>query len=859
MSAALGTAGKGRWRRRLFAVSLLWLPLAAAAAVAQDSRGRAGSAGAPAAIDDRAAADSHRRMIDALRQIADRTDVDNPWLGEGRRTAARERLGPAEAGGDRVALFRALLDLAEQDLRMGDETVAMTTSPPPTSSSPSSAAASTSVRHPRAVFRLAVAHLRYGESQNCSARHNANSCILPIRGAGVHADPEGSRQAIRYFEEVMSRVPQSSPLFVKTVWLANIAHMTLGDYPHGGARELPHPDPRCSRPTQPFPHFENVAPEPSGVGTWSLSGGAVFDDFDGDGDLDLLTTTFDTRGDPRLLQERRRGAASTAPSRAGLTGLFGGLNLVQSDYDNDGDLDVYVLRGAWLYAAGRHPGSLLAQRRHGRFTDVTFAAGGLGAHRGPTQTGGLGRRTTTTATSISTSATSTAPTPTTRPTPAPSSTRRASSTATTATGTFTEVAAAAGVRAARVRQGRRVRRLRQRRRPRPLRLGPRRGRTICSATTATARFTDVTAEAGVGAPIASFPVWFWDFDNDGNLDLYVSTYAGAEDTVALVAASYFGLDSAVRAAAPLPRRRPRPVRGRGRGDRGCAASTPAMGSNFGDLDNDGWLDFYLGTGYPNYEGLMPNVLYRDRRGQELRRRHDGGRSRPPAEGTRGGDRRLRRRRRSGPVRADGRRLSRATASPTRCSRTPATATTGSASSWSGTRSNRAGDRRAHPRRHRSRAAPARSIYRTVGSGGSFGCNPLRQTIGLGQAERVERLEVWWPASGERQAWTGLAADTVVRIVEPRRAVEARRCGLEPTSRSRHWRARSAAVPRPRRGWSTPAHPRRPFPPSSSAPSRASARPGSLRSPATGGRSRWSRSESSGSARVSPASIGSMNR
>ena len=40
-----------------------------------------------------------------------------------------------------------------------------------------------------------------------------------------------------------------------------------------------------------------------------------------------------------------------------------------------------------------------------------------------------------------------------------------------------------------------------------------------------------------------------------------------------------------------------------------------MGSNFGDLDNDGFLDFYLGTGYPNYEALMPNLMYHNQRGK----------------------------------------------------------------------------------------------------------------------------------------------------------------------------------------------------------------------------------------------------
>ena len=45
--------------------------------------------------------------------------------------------------------------------------------------------------------------------------------------------------------------------------------------------------------------------------------------------------------------------------------------------------------------------------------------------------------------------------------------------------------------------------------------------------------------------------------------------------------------------------------------------TLPMGANFGDLDNDGFLEFYLGTGYPNYEALMPNVMYRNRGGSGL--------------------------------------------------------------------------------------------------------------------------------------------------------------------------------------------------------------------------------------------------
>ncbi|NIR40631.1 MAG: VCBS repeat-containing protein, partial [Gemmatimonadetes bacterium] len=99
-----------------------------------------------------------------------------------------------------------------------------------------------------------------------------------------------------------------------------------------------------------------------------------------------------------------------------------------------------------------------------------------------------------------------------------------------------------------------------------------------------------------------------DYDNDGVLDLLVTAYGGRQlpPDVALVAASYLGLPNPAELAALY--------RGDGEGaftDRALEANlgrvTLPMGANFGDLDNDGWLDFYLGTGYPYYEGLMPNV------------------------------------------------------------------------------------------------------------------------------------------------------------------------------------------------------------------------------------------------------------
>src|SRR5205085_3165893 len=37
----------------------------------------------------------------------------------------------------------------------------------------------------------------------------------------------------------------------------------------------------------------------------------------------------------------------------------------------------------------------------------------------------------------------------------------------------------------------------------------------------------------------------------------------------------------------------------------------AMGCNFADLDNDGYLDFYLGTGDPKLSLLVPNRMFKN--------------------------------------------------------------------------------------------------------------------------------------------------------------------------------------------------------------------------------------------------------
>ena len=53
----------------------------------------------------------------------------------------------------------------------------------------------------------------------------------------------------------------------------------------------------------------------------------------------------------------------------------------------------------------------------------------------------------------------------------------------------------------------------------------------------------------------------------------------------------------------------------------------------------------------------------------------------------------------------------------------------------------------------------------MGSGGSFGCSPLRQEIGLGDATSIETVEVYWPVSRKHITYTGAALDGFFLLTE----------------------------------------------------------------------------------------------
>ena len=122
----------------------------------------------------------------------------------------------------------------------------------------------------------------------------------------------------------------------------------------------------------------------AGLDTFGMSGGCVVSDFDGDGFLDIVRSDFGIATQMRFFHNNGDGTFSDGTEAAGLTGLVGGLNMIDADFDNDGNVDILVLRGGWLGKAGRFPKSLLHNNGNGTFTDVTEKAGLMAAH--PTQT-----------------------------------------------------------------------------------------------------------------------------------------------------------------------------------------------------------------------------------------------------------------------------------------------------------------------------------------------------------------------------------------------------------------------------------------------------------------------------------------
>ena len=603
--------------------------------------------------------------------------------------------------------------------------------------------------------REAIAWLRFGEVQNCAVHHNADSCLLPIQGGGVHQDRRGVDHAIPLLETLL----RSDPNDLTNRWVLNVAHMAAGTWPDG-VREAWRIPPEQFASTGSLPRFTDVAVA-AGLAPMDQAGGAIVDDFTGDGHLDVVVSSMGLHDPLRFFASRGDGTFEDRTAAAGLTGLTGGLNLVQGDYDGDGWLDFLVLRGGWFQTRQPIPSSLVRNLGGGVFEDVTQASGLVNEH--PTQAGAFGDYDNDGDLDVFIGNES-----------LPSGPARPSVLfRNEGDGTFREVGSEAGVATPGFAKAAvwgdydndgRIDLYVSRQQAVNLLYhneGP--------GADGVWRFREVAAAAGVSEPIQSFPTWWFDYDNDGWLDLAVSGYGNLNSTAtpnssaaANVAADVLGL--------PTDADRFHLYRNRGDGtfeDVSAAAGVDAvlytMGANVGDLDNDGHEDFYAGTGNPDFRTLVPNRMFRNTgRGTfedvttaggfgHLQKGHGVSFADIDNDGDQDVYEDL-----GGAFDGD--------TYPNILFENPGH----DGRHWVTLRLQGPGfNRSAIGARVAVRAAgpdgAERTLHRVVGSGGSFGGNSLQVEVGLGTATTLTSVEVRWPGQAEAEVFEGVGVDGIWRI------------------------------------------------------------------------------------------------
>ena len=265
----------------------------------------------------------------------------------------------------------------------------------------------------------------------------------------------------------------------------------------------------------------------------------------------------------------------------------------------------------------------------------------------------------------------------------------------------------------------------------------------------------------MSGPDLSFACWFWDFDNDGHLDLYVNDYRAR---VAEVLASAMGVK--IQGSS-----RPRLYRNLGRDgfrdvshEVGLDRAMAPMGANFGDIDNDGYLDIYLGTGDMSYEGLDVNLLFRNVDGfrfddvttssgtGHLQKGHGVSFADYDSDGDLDIFVEL------GGATPGDRAYNALFQNPVHDRE------------WLkvklvGTKTNRAALGAKIRVDLKSADGLSRSIHRTVGNNSSFGGNSLVETFGLLDSKHVVELVVSWPTSRTTQTFHEIAARQTIEIVE----------------------------------------------------------------------------------------------
>ena len=609
-----------------------------------------------------------------------------------------------------------------------------------------------------AIPALGLAYMRLAERNNCVNYHSAEACIAPIQGKGIHRDKEPAEKAIELFETALKENPDD----LDSRWLLNIAYMVTGGYPGNVPREwiIPGLDARSKVNVNPFNDIAGTL----GLDLKNRSGGMIVDDFNNDGNLDIISSAWGLDDPMHYFKNNGDGTFTDVSERSRISKFKGGLNITQTDYNNDGWIDIFIFRGGWQgqMAELEQPNSLIRNNGDGTFTDVTIQAGIFSEH--PTQTGTwndfnndgwidlfIGNETMD-----------------------PARLHPCELYINNRNGTFTNVAAGIGMKVAVYAKG--------------VSSGDYDNDGWADIFISTLggqkvllhneggkgqglHFKDVTNEAGfAGFENRTFPTWFFDFNNDGWLDIFMCSYEFER------ALSFYTAKEALNPSSD-PAGKVQLFMNNGNGTFTNVSSAMdmnqtsfSMGANFGDIDNDGYLDFYLGTGNPSYKSIIPNRLYKNLGGKDftdvtnaarvghLQKGHGVSFADIDNNGMQDIIEDL-----GGAYIGD--------AYHTALFYNPGQGN----NNWIGLKlegntSNRQGigSKITVTITENGRK---RIIYREANSGGSFGSSPLRQSIGIGTARVIDEIKIVWPASGTTQVFKNIKPNQFIKITEGRQETE----------------------------------------------------------------------------------------
>ena len=438
-------------------------------------------------------------------------------------------------------------------------------------------------------FFKALVLFRIDERKCCYDDFRSNSCIFPV----IEKDylfPTGN---IKKANEIWGKLLREQPWDYRTKWMFNMSSHLIGNEPERKLRSV-FPQKIANDTTPGDIETSNVSSKMN-LNCEGLAGGVIVEDFDQNGLQDVFRTSWYFDHDCQLFLQTEPGRFSEQTGQFGLQGEVGGLNCVSTDYNNDGYVDILILRGGWLEGLGLLPNSLLKNVNGKRFENVSFETGLTSAYPSHSAVwadfnndgwldlvignesrndefpsefylnqGGIVFNEHSGASGLNVNA----------------YVKGLSATDYDNDGDVDLFFSIFG--------------------------GDNQLIKNLLAETGELKFTDVSQVANVTGPRDSFSCMFFDYNNDGHEDLFVGGYGSS--SVSEACRAYLGLTPKTGTSV-LYRNLGDGTFQDVTGGMGLNNILNVMGLNHGDLNADGHEDIYIGTGSPSFSNLIPNRLF----------------------------------------------------------------------------------------------------------------------------------------------------------------------------------------------------------------------------------------------------------